>query len=106
MYLLYSIGYLCTLHKMKCARIAGTRLHTGRGYRSMTAKEMTSATNIDFHFDPACPLAWRTALWGREARKDRPLHVTWRFFSLEAINRNEDTHPDYKNHSSCPSLPT
>ena len=31
----------------------------------MTAKEMTSATNIDFHFDPACPLAWRTALWVR-----------------------------------------
>src|SRR5258707_486907 len=72
----------------------------------MTAKEMTSATNIDFHFDPACPLAWRTALWVREARKVRPLHVTWRFFSLEVINRKEGTQPDYKNDGSLASMRT
>jgi len=72
----------------------------------MTAKEMTSATNINFHFDPACPLAWRTALWVREARKVRPLHVTWRFFSLEVINRKEGMQPDYKNDGSWASMRT
>jgi predicted DsbA family dithiol-disulfide isomerase len=52
---------------------------------------------INFHFDPLCPLAWRTALWVREARKVRPLEVTWRLFSLEIVNRKEGTEPDYVN---------
>jgi len=63
----------------------------------MTTKETSTPTSIDFHFDPGCPLAWRTALWIREVRKVRPVDVTWRFFSLEVINRKEDTEPDYQN---------
>jgi len=51
--------------------------------------------HIDFHFDPACPLAWRTALWIREARNVRPIDITWRFFSLEVVNRKPDTTPNY-----------
>jgi 2-hydroxychromene-2-carboxylate isomerase len=63
----------------------------------MTTKETSTPTSINFHFDPSCPLAWRTALWIREVRKVRPVDVIWRFFSLEVINRKEDTEPDYQN---------
>lgn len=38
-------------------------------------------------FDPLCPWAYRTSLWLREVRRQRPLEITWRFFSLEEINR-------------------
>lgn len=57
----------------------------------------TTPTRINFHFDPACPLAWRTALWIREVRKVRPIEVTWRLFSLETVNRKPDAEPDYVN---------
>lgn len=53
--------------------------------------------NINFHFDPLCPLAWRTALWAREVRAVRPLDIRWRLFSLEVVNRKEGTEPDYIN---------
>jgi len=72
----------------------------------MTAKEAISPTSINFHFDPACPLAWRTFLWIREARKVRPVTVNWRFFSLEVINRKEGTEPDYQNSGSWASMRT
>ncbi len=62
----------------------------------MTTQEATTPASIDFHFDPMCPLAWRTALWMREVRQVRPVDVTWRFFSLETINRKEGAQPDYK----------
>lgn len=58
-------------------------------------KQETTPVHIQFHFDPACPLAWRTALWIREARQVRPIDVTWRFFSLEVVNRKEGVTPDY-----------
>lgn len=67
--------------------------------------EHTTA-KINFHFDPTCPLAWRTALWIREARSVRPLEVTWRFFSLEVINRKEGATPNFQTESSWPSLRT
>lgn len=54
-------------------------------------------TQIFFHFDPLCPLAWRTALWIRKARDIRPIDVRWRLFSLEIVNRKPETEPDYVN---------
>jgi predicted DsbA family dithiol-disulfide isomerase len=62
----------------------------------MTAKEATTPTSINVHLDPLCPLAWRTALWIREVRNVRPVDVTWRFFSLEAVNRKEGVEPDFQ----------
>ncbi|MBE3561431.1 MAG: DsbA family protein [Ktedonobacteraceae bacterium] len=58
-------------------------------------KAASTPVSIQFHFDPLCPLAWRTALWIREARQVRPIDVRWRFFSLEMINRKEGVEPDY-----------
>ena len=48
---------------------------------------------IDFFFDPMCPWAYQTSLWIREVRRLNDLHINWRFFSLEEINR-----PDGKKH--------
>ena len=53
-----------------------------------------ATTHINFHFDPLCPLAWRTFLWIRETRAVRPIDITWRFFSLEVVNRKEGVTPN------------
>jgi 2-hydroxychromene-2-carboxylate isomerase len=50
-------------------------------------------TAIEFFFDPMCPWAYQTAVWIRRVREHRPLDITWRFFSLEEVNR-----PDGKRH--------
>src|SRR5260370_17257687 len=70
-----------------------------KGCAKMTQRETTPAS-INFHFDPACPLAWRTALWMREVREVRPVDVTWRFFSLEVVNRKEGVTPDFQKDGS------
>ncbi|HWE57317.1 MAG TPA: DsbA family protein [Acidimicrobiales bacterium] len=46
-------------------------------------------TDVDFHFDVMCPWAYQTSKWIREAAKERDINVTWRFFSLEEVNREE-----------------
>ncbi|GFM16531.1 MULTISPECIES: DsbA family protein [Mycobacteriaceae] len=46
-------------------------------------------TSVDFHFDPMCPFAYQTSLWIRDVRAQTGLEVTWRFFSLEEVNRVE-----------------
>lgn len=45
--------------------------------------------HVEFFFDPICPYAYQTSLWIREVRRQRPLTIDWRFFSLEEINRPE-----------------
>lgn len=58
-------------------------------------QQTNTPVTINFHFDPLCPLAWRTALWVREVHNVRPVNITWRLFSLEIVNRKEGTEPDY-----------
>lgn len=72
----------------------------------MAIRSSDIPVNINFHFDPLCPLAWRTALWIREVRNVRPVNVTWRFFSLEVVNRKEGVEPDYTNGSGWAGLRT
>src|SRR5581483_2806091 len=50
------------------------------------ALPQTLPTKVDFHFDVLCPWAYQTSLWIREVDG---LEVTWKFFSLEEINRQE-----------------
>jgi 2-hydroxychromene-2-carboxylate isomerase len=45
--------------------------------------------HVDFHFDIMCPYAYQTSLWMREVRDTAGIEVSWRFFSLEEINRAE-----------------
>ncbi|SRR5258708_26299463 len=63
----------------------------------MITKDTTRPSSIQFHFDPLCPLAWRTALWIREVRDLGLVNVNWRLFSLEVVNRKENSAPDYVN---------
>jgi 2-hydroxychromene-2-carboxylate isomerase len=46
-------------------------------------------TAVDFHFDVMCPWAYQTSKWIRSAAEQRDLQVTWKFFSLEEVNREE-----------------
>ena len=51
---------------------------------------MTAAPDaVDFHFDVMCPYAYQTSKWMRDVRDQLDLAVSWRFFSLEEINRVE-----------------
>lgn len=70
----------------------------------MSIQKVSTPVRINFHFDPLCPLAWRTALWVREARQVRPLDIRWRLFSLEIVNRKEGVEPDYVNGSGWAAL--
>lgn len=63
----------------------------------MSLKEANTPVTLNVHTDPLCPLAWRTALWLREARKERPITIEWKIFSLEIINRPEGAPADYVN---------
>jgi len=46
-------------------------------------------TAVDFHFDPLCPYAYQTSKWIRAVREQIGIEISWRFFSLEEINRVE-----------------
>jgi 2-hydroxychromene-2-carboxylate isomerase len=46
-------------------------------------------TAIDFHFDVMCPWAYQTSKWIRTVAEQRDVAVTWKFFSLEEVNREE-----------------
>src|SRR6266852_4538117 len=45
---------------------------------------------LSFYFDPLCPWAWRTASWIHEVHRQVPIDVHWKFFSLAALNGNND----------------
>jgi len=46
-------------------------------------------TTVDFHFDVMCPFAYQTSKWIREVRAQNGLAISWKFFSLEEVNRVE-----------------
>lgn len=46
-------------------------------------------TSVEFFFDLMCPWAYQGAVWIREVRARTGLDISWRFFSLEEINRVE-----------------
>lgn len=43
--------------------------------------------SVDFHFDIMCPFAYQTSRWIRAVRDETGLEISWRFFSLEEVNR-------------------
>lgn len=53
----------------------------------MRARYVARMHSVDFYFDPMCPWAYQTSRWIRTVRDQIGLDITWRFFSLEAINR-------------------
>jgi predicted DsbA family dithiol-disulfide isomerase len=45
--------------------------------------------HLQWFFDPMCPYAYQASRWIRDVRAQTPLDITWRFFSLEDINRED-----------------
>ncbi|HET6917139.1 MAG TPA: DsbA family protein [Acidimicrobiales bacterium] len=56
--------------------------------------------NVDFHFDVMCPWAYQTSKWIHEVSKVRAVEVTWRFFSLEEVNREDGKKHPWERHWS------
>ena len=57
---------------------------------------MTSTTNADFWFDPACPFAWITSRWILEVEQVRDISVTWHLMSLAYLNQDKDVTDEYR----------
>ncbi|MEY2741272.1 MAG: DsbA family oxidoreductase [Ilumatobacteraceae bacterium] len=51
---------------------------------------MPGPTHVEFYFDTMCPFAYHTSRWIREVRALGLVEVSWRFFSLEEVNRKPD----------------
>ena len=51
---------------------------------------MTSASDLEFFFDPICPFAWVTSRWVVDVAEQRDLDVTWRFICLAIVNEDTD----------------
>ena len=45
--------------------------------------------SVEFHFDVMCPYAYQTSKWIRSVREQLGIEISWRFFSLEEVNRAE-----------------
>ena len=58
--------------------------------------EATTATQVEFWFDPSCPWAWMTSRWVDEVAKYRDLDVTWSIMSLAVLNEDKDVSDSYK----------
>lgn len=50
----------------------------------------STATAVDFWFDPSCPWAWMTSRWMDEVAPHRDLEVTWHVMSLGILNEDND----------------
>ena len=70
----------------------------------MAVQEELVSQNIDFYFDPMCPYAYQTSLWIRDVRRQNGLHIEWKFFSLEEIDRKSTRLNS--SHSSVSRMPS
>jgi protein-disulfide isomerase-like protein with CxxC motif len=53
------------------------------------AKDGEAIQPVRLLLDPACPWAYRAALWMQEVAKVRPLAVRWELYALEFVNRDK-----------------
>ena len=62
--------------------------------------------HVTFYFDPRCPWCWQTSRWMRRLAEIGEVTVDWRVFSLEVVNRPEDTDPAELEATGSPALRT
>src|SRR5262249_1362821 len=61
---------------------------------------------VIFYFDPRCPWCYQTARWARRLAELGEIDLDWRVFSLEVVNRPEDTDPADLEATGSPALRT
>jgi 2-hydroxychromene-2-carboxylate isomerase len=61
---------------------------------------------VIFYFDPRCPWCYQTARWVRRLAELGEVDVDWRVFSLEVVNRPDDTDPAELEATGSPALGT
>ena len=62
---------------------------------SQASKEST-ATPVDFWFDPLCPWAWMTSRWLLEVAEVRSIAPSFHVMSLAYLNSDKDIPEDYR----------
>jgi hypothetical protein len=68
---------------------------TSAAVETAPSSDSTSATQVEFWFDPSCPWAWMTSRWVDEVSKYRDLDVTWSIMSLAVLNEDKDVSEEY-----------
>ena len=61
---------------------------------------------VIFYFDPRCPWCYQTSRWVRRLAELGAVEVDWRLFSLEVVNRPDDTDPADLEPTGSPALRT
>lgn len=61
---------------------------------------------VIFYFDPRCPWCYQTSRWVRRLAELGAVEVDWRLFSLEVVNRPDDTDPADLEPTGSPTLRT
>ena len=56
--------------------------------------KLHTSDQVEFYWDPICPWCWITSRWMEDVRRQKDIHVTWRFFSLKMFNAERDVSPD------------
>lgn len=56
----------------------------------------SSASSLDFFFDPACPWTWMTSRWVVDVTTTRNVPVRWRTYSLAIKNADVDVPEPYR----------
>ncbi len=64
-------------------------MSTAPATATTTANRSREQTPVDFWFDPACPWAWITSRWIKEAEKVRDIVVSWHVMSLAVLNEDK-----------------
>jgi predicted DsbA family dithiol-disulfide isomerase len=61
---------------------------------------------VIFYFDPRCPWCYQTARWVRRLAEIGEVDLDWRVFSLEVVNRPDDTDAAELEATGSPALRT